>query len=271
MKLKFQLPRVYEKLWDQDLLRMDPTETKATCDDCAMARPKNRRKIFYEKDLKCCTFYPFIPNYAVGALFAHPEHASFGAMAHLREKIARRRYSLPIGMIPPVSYQVRFNARRENEFGRREDWLCPYYNKEQQNCGIWRHRGSVCSSFYCQSSYGAKGLKFWDELSNYMSYVEMALMEEALAMLDFSPRQVSDLLGYINRKEGTQAELKSSVIPEKKARELWNGYYDDQEGFFKKSFEIVSNLDKRSFQELLGETGERLEENLRKAYQKICP
>ena len=51
-------------------------------------------------------------------------------------------------------------------------------------------------------------------------------------------------------------------MDEKKAKELWNGYYDDQEGFYKKSFEIVSNLDKKAFHEMLGEQGQFMEEDL---------
>jgi hypothetical protein len=81
-------------------------------------------------------------------------------------------------------------------------------------------------------------------------------------MLDFSPRQVMTLLDYHNRFDGTAAEKKSRVLPEEKSRELWNGYYEDQEGFYKKCHDIVANLDKKSFQEMLGEQGQSLEEEI---------
>lgn len=271
MKLKYQVPRMYEGLLPKDILSFEPTETKATCDSCIMAKPRNRGEIFYEPDLKCCTYHPFLPNYVVGAILSQESLAAPSAVASLRAKISKREYSLPLGLVAPPNYQVPFNHRKKNEFGQREDWLCPYFNQEQQNCGIWRHRGAVCTSFYCKSSYGNKGIQFWDQISNYLTYVEMALMEESLVMLDFSPRQISDLLGYLNRQEATKAEMKSAFMPEKKARELWNGYYDDQEGFFKKSFQIVGELDRRTFKELLGETGQQLEDRLRKAFDKICP
>ncbi|HEY8271948.1 MAG TPA: hypothetical protein VIG33_13745 [Pseudobdellovibrionaceae bacterium] len=271
MKLKYQLPRIYEDLLPRGLLQIEPLETKATCDQCIMARPQNKGKIFYTPDLKCCTFYPFLPNYIVGAILTYETSSAPSAVAVIRSKIAKREYSLPLGLVAPPNYQVPYNQRRQNEFGQREDWLCPYFNKEQQNCGIWRQRGAVCTSFYCKSSYGVKGLKFWDELSNYLTYVEMALMEESLVMLDFSPRQISDLLNYLNRQEATKTEMKSSRMPEERSRRLWNGYYEDQEAFFKKSFEIVKKLDKNSFRELLGEPGKQLEERLQKAFEKICP
>lgn len=271
MKLKHQVPRLYESLLPRDILAFDPQETKATCESCIMAKPRNRGEIYYEAHLKCCTYFPFLPNYVVGAILSQESLVAPSAVQSLRRKIERREYSLPLGLVAPPKYQVPFNHRGKNEFGRREDWLCPYFNHEQQNCGIWRHRGAVCTSFYCKSSYGAQGIHFWEGVSNYLTYVEMALMEEALVMLDFSPRQISDLLNYLNRFEATKTELKTSCLSEKKARDLWNGYYQDQEGFFKKSFQIVSELDRKSFHELLGDTGQQLEENLRKAFEKICP
>jgi len=275
MKLKHQVPRIYQDLLPRDIMSFEAVEAKATCDSCIMAKPKNRGEIFYEPDLKCCTYYPFLPNYVVGAILSGEDTsktlAAPSALQSIRDKIETRQYSLPLGLVAPPSYQVPFNHRGKNEFGRREDWLCPYFNHQDQNCGIWRYRGAVCTSFYCKSSYGQKGIQFWDQISNYLTYVEMALMEESLVMLDFSPRQISDLLGYLNRQEATKLEMKSAVMPEKKARKLWNGYFDDQEGFFKKSFQIVAELDRKAFKELLGETGQQLEGRLRKAFDKICP
>ena len=106
------------------------------------------------------------------------------------------------------------------------------------------------------------GLKFWERMSNYLWYVELALLEEALVLLDFSPRQVMTLLDFHNRQEGSAAEMKSWVLPEAKARDLWNGYYEDQEGFYKKSYEIIANLDKKAFHEMIGEQGQDLEEQI---------
>ncbi|MNK08134.1 hypothetical protein D3C87_260620 [compost metagenome] len=260
MILKYQLPRIYEGLLPKELLNFEPQETKATCDSCAMSRPRNTEKIHYREDLKCCTFHPFIPNYMVGALFY--DASSTKAHEIFRDKIARREYALPLGMVAPVKYQVEFNNRKEDEFGQREDWLCPYYNKENQNCNVWRNRGVVCTTFFCHSSYGKAGTQFWDKLNDYLWYVESALFEEALVMLDFSPRQIMGLIDYHNRFDGTAAEKKSWVLPEAKSKELWNGYYDDQEGFYKKSFDVISNLNKSAFHELLGEQGQDLEEQI---------
>lgn len=260
MKLQYQLPQVYGNLLPKDILQFEPQEFKATCDNCLMSQDTTKSKIKYKADLKCCTFHPFVPNYMVGATFL--DESMSAGQAVFRGKIERREYALPIGMVAPVKFQVEFNNRTEGEFGNRQDWLCPYYDRQKNNCQVWRNRGVVCTTFYCESSYGKLGINFWEKLNNYLWYIELALLEEALAMLDFSPRQVMELLDYHNRFEGSAAELKSGTLTEKKARELWNGYYEDQEGFYKKSYEVVSNISRTDFFDLLGEQGESLADEL---------
>lgn len=253
MKLRYQVPAIYQRVLPSMLLDLDPVETKATCDACAMAPGRTRTKIKYQADLKCCTFHPWLPNFAVGALLRQENPSPV-----IRQKIRDRHYALPIGIAPPLKYQVDFNARVEQDFGNRADWLCPYYDRERNLCGVWRHRGSVCTSFYCKSDQGKDGKRFWRSFEDLLSYWEVSLMEEALVRLDFSPRQVSDLLSYLNRFEAAPEEIESFVLPEKKARELWNGYYDDQEGFYEKSLRVIENLSPGDLADAQGETGEFL-------------
>lgn len=269
MKLKYQLPQIYQRLLPEKILRLELTESKATCDSCAMSQGRHRGPIFYDEQLKCCTFYPFLPNYVVGGILLSDRETERKAQAIIKEKIIRREFSLPIGLVAPVRYQVAFNQRDEGEFGQRWDWLCPYFNQAQGNCLIWRNRGSVCTSFYCKSSYGKKGLQFWKSLEDYLSYIEMALMEEALAYLDFSPRQVSDLLGYLNRQKATKAEMKTWILPKKRALELWNGYYDEQEEFFKKCYRIIAGFDRKAFHQAMGVQGEKILADLDCAIGKL--
>lgn len=251
--LRYSLPDLYHELFPREILQSRLQETKATCEACNWKA--------YDPGLKCCTYEPYLPNYLVGAILQSQSTASSAREAVL-QKIAKRRYALPIGLTASVRYQVNFNNRKDSDFGNREDWLCPYYNHELQNCGIWKYRGAVCTTFYCQSSYGKKGLQFWKRLNDYLTYVEMALMEEVLVYLDFSPRQISDQLQFLNRKEGSATEMKALNLPEAKARKLWNGYFDEQEEFYRKSYEMVRDFDKPRFREALGEMGAELEKQL---------
>lgn len=267
MKLKYQLPDFYQQLIHKDLMNFSPEEKKATCNNCAMTEENHKGPKFYKADLKCCTFEPFIPNFLVGAVLL--DKKSQHAQKVINDKIEKRHYALPIGMTASIRYQLEFMADKENSFGQNPDWLCSYYIQDTGLCSLWKNRGVVCTSFYCKSSYGKKGLDFWNDLSDYLALVEMALMEEALVMLDFSPRQTSTLISYLNRESGTKKEAKSWVIPEPLAKELWNGYYNEQVDFYIKSYNIAANLNKKSLNELLGQHGKLLEEKTLKALDKI--
>ena len=260
MSLDFKhfLPPFYQQILPDEILSFGIKETKATCDACIKV-PQ------YKEDLKCCTFHPFLPNYLIGQILLDQKKSPSFITETLQHKISSRQYVLPLGIVAPVRYQVEFNELKSKQFGKREDWLCPYYDRTQNRCGIWRNRGSVCTTFYCHSSEGSKGKNFWKVVLNYLSYVEMVLCEEALVHLDFSPRQVSDLLGYINRHEGSSSELKSDSISLKKAKNLWNGYFDDQEGFYIKTLEVVKSFDKKQMSEAMGDLGSNLTAQMMKA------
>lgn len=232
-------------------------ESKATCGACIQV-PR------YESHLKCCTFHPFLPNYLVGKILLDEQKTPSFITHVLQHKISNRVYALPIGITAPISYQVEFNRYKDKKFGKNPDWLCPYYDLNQQNCGIWRNRGSVCTSFYCESSKGKKGKVFWEKSLDYLSYMEMALAEEALVNLDFSPRQVSEQLEYLNRKTATQGELKQDYLDVRLDRKLWN-HYEDKSAFYIKCYEIVEKMGRKDMEELSGEMGKKLEKDFLKS------
>lgn len=106
-------------------------------------------------------------------------------------------------------------------------------------------------------------------MSDYLTYVEMALMEEALIRLDFSPRQISACFTYLNCDTGTKEEKKSWSMPEKTAKVFWRDYDSDQEGFFIKCFKIVSTFDRSDFKEMMGEQGLDIQNQLLAIYKTL--
>jgi hypothetical protein len=265
MKITDSLSPKLAKPMSKKILNTDLLETKATCDSCAMAKGKHRGKVHYNPHLKCCTFYPFIPNFLVGEILSTGGRGSEIVL----DLIQRRQYALPLGLVAPISYQVPFNQRQETDFGNREDWICPYYNRESENCNIWQSRSSVCISFICKSSYKAKGLKFWKNLGDYLHGIEMTLMEECLVQMDFSPRQVSDLVDYLNRYEGTKEELASKTLSAKLHKELWNGYEDDIPGFYKKCYQFIGHSSKGELRESMGMFVEELEQKVEESIDEL--
>lgn len=253
MAFKAVLPRIYHNFLDRKILNLDLKETKATCDNCLRSRDK-RFPYLYESNLKCCTFVPFIPNFAVGGIL---EQKLDGHLI-IEQMIADRRFTLPLGIFPDLNYQFRFTHKKEKDFGNDESLLCHYYDKSKNRCSIWQYRGVVCTTFFCRSDYGKAGQNLWSEMKDYLSYVEMALAEDCLVMKDFSPRDISDQLVFLNKKDFTKEEKSQVSLDLKQFKSFWNGY-DNPREFYRSCFELVQKHNRSSFKEILGEQGLKLE------------
>ena len=262
------LPGIYQHLIPREILDFSINEQKANCAHCYMAFHHKKNEKRYDPKLKCCTYEPFLPNYLIGSLFSD-QTTPESTKGLLRDKIAKRKFALPIGMTAPVKYQLEYQTHREEGFGVNPKWLCSYFDKTNNNCGIWRNRSAVCTSFFCVSDYGEKGKDFWSNFESYLIFVEMALIEEALVQLDFSPRQVNDCLDFVKRHEGKGWELTDSVVPFDVAVKLWNGYYNEQEEFYQKTYEFVRSFDKASLEETMGEMGKNIENKLRESMESL--
>ena len=252
------LPPLYGSLIAPKLLAVDVNETKATCENCLRSRDK-RFATSYRPDLKCCTFHPYLPNYAVGGLLLQAQETA--GIKKLRQKISGREFAFPIGVMAPFDYQFSFLTKSDEQFGNDANLLCPYFEKNENRCSIWQYRGVVCTSFFCRSDDGQDGQKFWAVLSDYLSYVEMALAEECLVQLDFSPRDLSDQLVYLNKREFEAGETEQKKLSEQEDKILWNGYKDKEE-FYKKCFAIIQKVDRNQFKEILGGQGLELEKEV---------
>lgn len=197
-----------------------------------------RARITYLPHLKCCTFQPNLPNFLVGALITEFEKRRESWF----HEMLKSEGALPLGLRPPMEYRRKFLSRGPRDFGRREDLLCTFYDRETGGCRIWRHRGSVCTSFFCRSDLGPRGLRFWSLFGDYLHHVEMCLAEEALVHLDFTPRDLS-------------RQLDALIAPKKKTgSSLWKTYRDRAD-LYRRTAEWVGNLSRQGFEDALGSEG----------------
>lgn len=244
MKIKYLLPEVYHPFFSESLWNLSLAENKATCDTCIQAPHK------YKSDLKCCTFWPFIPNYIIGSLLLSREEKYSEGQKVMRDLIQSHRFVLPLGVVAPPEYQNYFKKNKSKIFGQSESYLCPYYLKYKNQCGIWIFRGSVCASFYCESSYGKKGSLFWQAFENYLSYLEMALAEEVLVYNDYSPRELSSQLEYL---DGNRETLTSTTY-----EKIWKHHLNKEEEFYMNSARFVNDLPITQISDIKGELGNTL-------------
>jgi Fe-S-cluster containining protein len=87
--------------------------------------------VTFRPSLKCCTHHPTLPNFLVGGILA-----SGGEGAALVVEL----------LFPEAS---RWLKERPSGFGRDETCRCPFL-LEEGRCGIWKHRYSVCATWFCQ-------------------------------------------------------------------------------------------------------------------------
>lgn len=254
MKFKYILPSFYKRFFPATFWSSELVESKATCHQCIQAPKK------YDADLKCCTFWPFIPNYVVGEILSSTEEKYKEAQKLILKHIENHHWNFPMGLVAPAEYQVDFKKNKKKVFGRDEAFLCPYYSKANNNCSLWLYRGSVCTIFFCESSYGKSGHEFWQQFENYFSYLEMGLSQEVLVYKDFSPRDVNVQIEYLMVDQKVK-------ITRDKYKKIWKHFYGREKDFYIQAAEFVNKMPTSQVKEILGETGVEIKKKMLAAFE----
>ena len=258
-----------------------PRERKATCDDCAMCAPKGApvpaevmRGVdtdaeYFAPSVKCCTYAPSLPNFLVGAVLADEKAVARGRLA---ERIAARDAVTLLGVGRPTAYGALYDAA-DDAFGRAEGLLCPYYVAETGLCGIWRHRESVCTTWFCKHERGKVGFSFWREAMQRL----LGAVEEALAkwcVLQLGPGEAAlDRLIASPEWHGSSPPLNASAI-DRTARArghdaAWGRWSDREAEFYVRCAELVAGLDWAQVLALTGAEGAALADATRRAHRRL--
>ncbi len=198
-----------------------PNEKKATCGDCLMARQGR-----FRKDLKCCTFQPFLPCFSVGGLFANG--------IFTQERLKHEARVLPIGLLPGVTYQKNF---AQSAFGQKEETLCSYFTRG--SCGVWDYRSSVCATYFCESSFNENGLAFWQSYEKFLNLLETTLVYEALFALGFTLPEVRRCYAAFSSEAEDQV--------------LWQEFSENHAQFYLQTYEWARGLSAADVWALLGQ------------------
>lgn len=240
--------------FDQPVL----VETRATCGDCAMcdksggsrAAAGDLETAFFRPDIKCCSYHPTLPNYLVGAVLADESPELSDGRDRIRKKIAARIGVTPEWLAAPRKFLVLLEAARESSFGRSEALLCPYYRREDGKCTIWRHRESVCATFFCKHTAGATGHAFWTALRRYLGHVERTLAHYAaksVAPASAEPEWPKNRL--------TREDLEDRAPNDAEYAKFWGDWVGREEAFYVECAKSVGALDRGAFARLTGDGG----------------
>lgn len=268
-------PDVYKALLPDLFAREVPEETKATCASCSMCKETARDAVasvdgatrLFDKDTKCCTYHPRIPNYLVGGLLCDERPELAEGRSRMREKIARRTSVTPLWVSPPPRYQFLYNHARD-AFGRAKSLRCPFYADETGGCTVWAYREAVCSTFFCRYVAAADGLKMWMTVKSYLTLVETQLARWIALQLD--PEFVhdgADELRGMGDRIGLD-ELEDRRPDDAWYARAWRGYAGREEEYFVEAYRMAQGLTAADLEKILGLDGEILRERTTRAMTK---
>lgn len=161
---------------------LPPAEPSSTCSSCAMC--DERSPIKFLATTKCCTYWPLLPNYAVGGVLA-AAMAPGGIRDQILQMVASD-YATPRGLGRSAYFETLFDQRGQAEFGRSERLVCPYLHPSGQ-CGIWEFRTGACSTFFCKMTRGTVSLELWSAIAGWLQAIEQTLSLWAAIQLGVAP------------------------------------------------------------------------------------
>lgn len=233
-------------------------EPLATCSSCAMVKPEGltRDPGPFDPGLKCCTYFPFIPNFALGALLKEG-----GEEARLRLRVAMSQgVLLPLGLFASPEREALAKEAGVEGFGRRADLLCPFFDSAASGCSIWRHRPGVCTTYFCKSARGESGFEFWNDVETYLNLFEWTLANEVLWRLGFTEDDLEICEGVMltDAPDADPGGEREWMV-----RSAWAEWSGQEESFLLNCYERALQVSPNELTELLGDETIELEKSLR--------
>lgn len=249
----FVFPKSYAP-WLAARFQKQVRESLATCASCAMVQPQGltRDPGPFVAHLKCCTYFPFVPNFSLGSMLQENP-----GVATLRLKVAAKQgLLLPTGLHASSERQQLATDLAPHGFGRKSELLCPFFDTQSLSCSVWSQRPGVCTSYFCKSDRGADGLKFWSDMEDYLNHFEWVLANEVFRRLG---------LGEDDR-EMCKAALSIEEAGEERdyfVRAAWSQWFDRQNEFYLEAQRCAQHITPPDLDALLGSAFLAKEDSLR--------
>jgi len=216
-----------------------------------------------------------VPNYLVGQIIRdHSDEAQFGR-TRLLERLKNRVGATPLGMVVDA-HSDRIYARliEKDQFGRDDSFRCPYYIQDGGLCGIWRHRNSICSTWFCKHERGAIGRRFWLSVSNLLQHVERELATYCVFKLGVDQSAVNELF-YSDGQHRALKDMQTYLEDDKGRMDnavfktLWGQWYDKEETFYGACADLVGDLTWSSVLQIVGTQTSVLTHHARQAFERV--
>ena len=165
----------------------------------------------------------------------------------MERRIDARVGVTPIGLRRSPVHALLYQHGTPSGFGRAASLRCPHYLPEAGGaCGIWRHRNSICSTWFCKYGRGATGQRFWHALEQMLAIVERNLTRWCLLEVGVDSEVLARLLprGADRGMDGVgldAASLDETVTPEA-YRALWGSWQGRERDLYRRAGALVNSL-----------------------------
>ncbi len=242
-----------------------PSETKATCDRCAMlpSPGSDPEALYFHPDTRCCTSPPDLPNFLAGGILSEMDPSMSYGRGALEARIAGRVVVKPSRVDAGVVRSLLYTAT-PGAFGRAPALRCYYQNPEAE-CGIWRHRPGVCATWYCKHVRGETSSRFWGLAGKLLSEVEFDLAHWCMVRLQVG---LSELAELESESSPHVSEL-NGELDRARYRRLWGDWAGREIEFYRECARLVEGLTWLQVQEKCAPRIEILAGLVRDAYTHL--
>lgn len=203
-------------------------------------------------DLKCCTYFPFVPNFGLGSMFKEDS-----AAIRLRiETAGQQGLLLPVGLYATPERQSAMEKRAQ-DFGRKRELLCPFFDTRSLGCSVWKQRPGVCTTYFCKSDKEESGLEFWSDVEDYLNHFEWTLSVEVLDRMGMGQVEM-EMCESIMATEAGDPERAHCL------RAAWGKWWERKEDFYRGCHDQALKVTPDELSALLGPESLELEQDLRK-------
>jgi Fe-S-cluster containining protein len=227
----------------------------------------NRQSLIeFRPDAKCCTYIPYLSNFLVGRILREPNPAFVLNRQSVLERIRSGVAVTPVGIGRGTEFLTRYEtAVDEDDFGRATDLQCPHYVAEGGLCGIWKHRNSVCATWFCKHERGKVGWLFWQYAQEYMSLIEKKLSFWAMRQLNPGEKAI-DRMSLPDFKKISVFERELSP---RDYADIWGHWYGREVEFFIGCAEAVDTLTWAEIIEIGGKSLEAKGEEVLQIWRRL--
>jgi len=207
---------------------------------------------YFRPDVKCCSYYPKLPNYLIGGLLADTNPALEEGRRRIRERIRNRVAVTPQALFTPKRYNLLHKYGMPQSYGRVSSMLCPYYIKEGGLCSIWKFRDAVCSTYFCKTMAGKEGAKFWKVMRAYLNQTQETLSWYALHKMNWDVESIWDYLNELDSASLQAEDLDETPPPDANYAKIWKEWVGREEEFYIECYNLVTKLTREDFDRISG-------------------